>query len=498
MKKILGLVIVLFSLLPVSGEEINDAGEYLKKNVVVRKLSNGITLVMLKRDYSPTLAFEMSFRVGSADESYNTQGAAHLLEHMLFKGTDRVGTTNWNAEKKLLNRIEEVGEALDRLRLTAAYDNHVSDLAKELASLQKEASRYVVNSPYDRIYSENGGVGFNASTSRDKTGYYVQLPSSKMELWAKIESERLRNPVLREYYTERANVLEERLMRTESDGSGLFFERFLAMSFAAHPYRHPTIGWASGIPQLSISDVRNFYRTYYIPSRMTITIVGRQNVEETYRIINRYFASLHAATEPRPVAVREPSPRGETRFDLFFESSPELLIAWHKPAFPSRDDAVCDVMARVLGTGKSSRLYRSLVLEKKVATSIEVWNGAPGERYDNLFLIHAIPAQGVAAENLEKAIYVELEKLKDVKDDELARIRNSIESEMVFGLSSNEGLASLLSYYQTLTGNWASAVSYVEMVRSITAKDISEATKYLSRDNRVVGILRDSRREAVK
>ena len=121
---------LLLFFMPLSGEEINDAGEYLRKNVVVRKLSNGITLVMLNRGYTRTLAFEMTFRVGSADESYSTQGTAHLLEHMLFKGTDRIGTSNWKAEKKILDRIEEKGEALDRLRLSNPSDKRIAELEK--------------------------------------------------------------------------------------------------------------------------------------------------------------------------------------------------------------------------------------------------------------------------------------------------------------------------------------------------------------------------------
>jgi len=287
-------------------------------------------------------------------------------------------------------------------------------------------------------------------------------------------------------------------MRTESDGSGLLFEKFLAAAFVAHPYRHPTIGWASGIPHLAISDVRNFYRKHYIPSRMTITIVGRQNTDQTYGVIKKYFESMKAVPETQPVAIKEPEQRGETRFDLYFESSPELVIGWHKPAFPSRDDVACDVMARILGTGRSSRLYKSLVLEKKIAASVDVWNGTPGERYDNLFIIHAEPATGVTVENLEKAIYAELGKMNNVSADELARIRNSIESEMVFGLSSNEGLASLLSYYQTLTGDWSSVVQYLDAVRSITPGDVARVSTYLSPGKRTVGILRDSRKEAVK
>ncbi|OHD63599.1 MAG: hypothetical protein A2176_06165 [Spirochaetes bacterium RBG_13_51_14] len=474
---------------------IRDAGEYLKKNVVARKLKNGITVILLNRGYAPVLAFEISFRVGSVDEGYRTIGAAHLLEHMLFKGTDTIGTNNYKKERAIMGRMEAVGETIDRLKLADPANIRLPDLEAELRRLQSLQSAYVEGSPYDRIYSENGAVGFNASTSKDKTGYYIELPASKLEMWAKMESERLMNLVLREYYLERNNVVQERLMRSDSIGAGLMYETFMASAFIAHPYRHPIIGWRSNIPYLSIEEVRKFFRDYYIPSRMTITIVGMQDTDRTLEIVGRYFNRIEPRPDPPPIAISEPPQLGERRATLHFESNPYLIIGWHKPTFPSRDDSVCEVIGEILTGGMSSRLYRSLVMEKKIASSVSAWNGAPGSRYDNLFTLFATPQPPHTPHELERAIYEEMDRFfDDVTDAEIQKVINGMESEMVFDLETNKGIAGTLSYYQTLYGDWEYAVDYLSMIKSVSTRNIKEMkNRYFTGSNRTVGILLDSR-----
>ncbi len=474
---------------------IRDAGEYMKKNVVTRKLKNGITVILLNRGYAPVLAFEIAFRVGSVDESYRTIGAAHLLEHMLFKGTETIGTKDWSRERPVQARMEAVGETIDRLRLTDPGNARLPALEAELKRLEKEQAALVVSTPYDAIYSENGGVGFNASTSKDKTGYYIELPASRLEMWAKMESERLISPVLREFYLERNNVLQERLMHYDSIGTGLIYEKFMATALIAHPYRHPIIGWRSNIPFLSIEDVRKFYRDYYVPSRMTITVVGMQDNEQTFAVIEKYFGVLEERPDPEPVTVREPKQIGERRFAMNFEANPYLMIGWHKPAFPSGDDLTCDVISEMLTGGKSSRLYRALVLDRKIASSISAWNGAPGSRYDNLFVLFAAPRPPHTPEELERAVYEEMDRFfGDVSEAELNKVVNGIESGMVFGLETNKGIARLLSYYQTLYGDWKYAADYLAMIKKVTIRDVkSMKEKYFSGSNRTVGMLLDSR-----
>ncbi|MCL1865388.1 MAG: insulinase family protein [Spirochaetes bacterium] len=472
-----------------------DASKYLKERVVEKKLKNGITLLMMDRGFSSTLAFHISFRVGSADESYNTCGAAHILEHMLFKGTSTLGTKDYKKEKPILDRIEAIGETIDRLRLENPNNSKINSLEAELSELEKKQDELIISSPYDMLYTSNGGVGFNASTSKDMTGYYIQLPSDRIELWARIESDRLKNPVFREYYRERDNIIEERLMRYHSSSDGFLYEAFFAAAFSAHPYRHPAIGWESNIKYMSINDINGFYNTYYIPSRMTITIIGKQNTEETYNIIKKYFEPIRSKPEPGEIKVIEPEQRGEKRVDVYFKSKPSIMIGWKKPAAPAKDDYVFDIISSILGSGKSSRLYKSLVIDKKTASNLYTWSGAPGSRYDNLFIIYAAPIDGVSVENLEKEIYSEMERFrKEINQSDIDKAINLSESSYIFSLDSNSGIAWQLSYYQTALKDWRYMINYLDNLKRISVNDIQTVyDKYIRDNNKTVAVLHDER-----
>ena len=487
------IVFIFFLLVPLYVGAINIS-DYLNEKVVVKKLSNGITLIMIDRGHAPTLAFDISVRVGSSDESYSTIGAAHLLEHMMFKGTKKIGTTDYKAERVLLRRIEVLGETIDRLAILNPANPLLPEKREQLRALEREASQYVISSHYDKIYTENGGVGFNASTSRDRTGYIIELPSDKLELWAELESDRFMNPVFREFYTERDNVFQERLMRVDTSGIGTLFEQFIAEAFMIHPYRHPILGWKSNINSLSLGEIRKFFRQHYIPSKMTITIVGKQDVNKTYEIVKKYFEQIPSRPEPRGIALREVEPRGSKRFTLRFESNPYIMIGWRKPAFPHRDDVALSIAADLLSQGKSSRLYRTLVVEQKIATSISAWSGTPGSRYDNLFIVYGTPAAGHTVEELEAEIYKQIEAFKsDISNDEMNKVRNNIESRTIFALGANKSVANILSHYQTTFGDWNYLLTAERMLRSITPQDVKDVvSKYLARENAIVGILENT------
>jgi predicted Zn-dependent peptidase len=472
-----------------------DTADFLKNRVVEKKLNNGIVLIMMNRGYSPTLSFHISFRVGSVDESYNTIGAAHILEHMLFKGTDVLGTKDFKKEKPIMDRIEALGETIDRLKLENPGSGEIKKLEAEMKTLQVQQSELTTNSPYDLLYTENGGIMFNASTSKDMTGYYIQMPSDRIELWARTESARLKNPVFREYYSERDNVFEERLMRYQSSGEGQLQEAFYAAAYSSHPYRHPTIGWESSIKYMSVNDIKKFYTSYYIPSRMTITIVGKQDVEETYRIIKKYFESIRPRPEPGEVKIIEPEQTGEKRVNITFKSRPSILIGWKKPTAPSKHDYAFDIISSALGSGKSSRLYRSLVLEKKLASAVYAWNGAPGSRYDNMFIVYAAPVEGVTTAVLEKEIYNELSRFrKEIDEKEIERVKIQSESSFIFMLDNNDGIAGQLSYYQTVFRDWRYIADYVVNLKKVSVRDIHEAyDSYVKDSYKTVATLSDSR-----
>ncbi|TLM68889.1 MAG: insulinase family protein [Deltaproteobacteria bacterium] len=459
----------------------------LADKVVEHRLGNGLRLLMVERHDTPTVSAYITLGVGSVHESSETRGVAHLLEHMLFKGTTTLGTTDYRAEEPLLLEIEQVGSELDRLRLQPAADPvRVADLEARLKTLQEQHKAFVVKDAFAQLYSESGAVGFNAFTSKDMTTYLVSLPANKLELWALLESDRMKNAVLREFYTERDVVREERRRSYESNPDGLLYETLVSTAFTVHPYRNPIIGWHTDIANLTLAETRDFLRRYYAPVNTTIALVGDFRAAEAVALVERYFGGI-APGEPVPaVAAVEPEQAGEKRVAIEFDAEPQLAIAFHKPTLPDRDDYAFDLIDQVLGQGRTSRLYRRLVEKEQLATAVAVY-GAPGSRYPNLFVIEAVPRHPHTSAEVEAAILDELERLKNepVSATELTRARNRLLTDNLRALRSNSGLARMLTTYQVLAGDWRYLVDYETRIGELTAEDLrATAQRWFTSKNR--------------
>lgn len=460
----------------------------LADKVQEQQLDNGLKVLLVERHISPTIAAYISFRVGGVNENSDERGVAHLLEHMLFKGTKTLGTKDYQAEKPLLDKIEKVGDRIDQLKNRPDADPvELKSLREQLKRLQEEHRPLVVKDEFSKIYAENGGVGYNAFTSKDQTSYVINLPANKLELWADIESDRLQNAVLREFYTERDVVHEERRRSYESNPEGMLYETLLATAYEVHPYRNPVIGWPSDIDNLTLSETRDFLHKYYSPVNMVITLVGDFDSTAASALIKRYFGSIAPGQRVPPVFVREPPQRGERRSHIDFDTAPQLAIAYHKPTMPQREDYVFDLIMQILGEGRTSRLYQALVIDKQLATGVSVY-GAPGSRYDNLMVIGLTPRQNSTCTELEAELYRQLERLKNepVAAEELEKARNQILTSMLRSLQGNSGLARMLSSYEVL-GSWRYLVDYQDQLNSVSADEImAVAQKYLTAENRTV------------
>ncbi len=452
------------------------------------RLDNGATVLLVERHDSPTVAAYISFRVGGVNETSQNRGVAHLLEHMLFKGTKTLGTKDYAAEKPLLEKIKMVGQQIDVLKNRRDADPlELQQLREQLKELQTEHRKLVVKNEFSKIYGENGGVGYNAFTGKDSTTYLINLPANKLELWAAIESDRLENAVFREFYTERDVVHEERRRSYESSPNGLMYETLLATAYQVHPYRNPVIGWNSDIDNLDPDQIRDFFKKYYTPVNMVITLVGDFDSKSTLQMVDRYFGKLAPGVPVPPVVDKEPEQRGERRVTIDFDAEQQLMIAYHKPAMPHKEDYVFDIILQVLGEGRTSRLYKSLVVEKQLVTDVGVFT-APGSRYNNLMILSMTPRNGRSCPDIEKATYAELDRLKSepLSRSELDTARKQIMTSILRGLEGNGGLARMLSSYQTL-GDWHYLVDYEKQINSVTAEDVMAAAKhYLRVDNRTV------------
>jgi predicted Zn-dependent peptidase len=468
-------------------------GAGLEERVREHTLSNGMKLLLVERHTSPTVAAWIRFRVGAVDERSDERGIAHLLEHMLFKGTKTLGTTDYAAEKPLLDRIEATAQRLllEKAKREKGDAALVKKLEAELDSLEKEAGKYVVKEEFAQIYNRNGGANYNAYTSSDGTTYLISLPSNKLELWAAIESDRMQNAVLREFYTERAVVMEERRRSYEAEPEGKLWETFIASSFNAHPVGQPIIGWMSDIANLTRTKAESFLHRYYAPNNAIIAIVGDIDTDKTIALVERYFGHIPPGTPVPPVAVEEPQQQGEKRIEVVGDAGAELMIGFHKPTIPHPDELVFDVIDMILSDGRTSRLHKKLLVEKQLVAGVGAFS-APGHRYPNLFIISATPRAPHTVAEVEAALYEEIEKLKNepVTDRELQQILNRLEFEESRQMLSIGGLARNLTEYEAIAGSWRYLIEHRRDIAKVTPADVQRvAKKYLTRENRIVGFI---------
>jgi len=417
-----------------------------------------------------------------------------MFEHMAFKGTDKIGTTDYAAEKVALEKVERA-----YARYHYARDASVDGNDPKLKELQKawqdaiaEAQKYVVPNEYPRILESNGAEGLNAFTNEDETGYHYSLPSNRFELWAYMESERFLHPVMREFYKERNVVIEERRMRTDSNPIGRLLEQFITAAYQAHQYHRPTIGWMSDLNSFSATDALDFFHTYYIPSNMVVAVVGDVKASEAMPIIEKYFGRIKSAEKPDEHTTTEPPQNSERRVVLHEVSQPVYLEGYHRPDYRSKDDAVYDSIADLVSNGRTSRLYRALVRDKKIASDSAGFTGLPGNKYPHLFAFYAIPLPGHKPEDMAPAIHAELERLKneDITDDELKMIKTRAKANLLRGLDNNAGLALQLATYQSRYDDWRELFRTVERIEQVTKADIRRvAAQTFMANNRTVGII---------
>lgn len=480
---------------------LSAASPSFADRVIEHRLANGLTVLMVERHQTPVVSINITFAVGGINEQVGQTGIAHLYEHMAFKGTRIVGTTDYEKEKPILDELAIVGTELDlREREMAAKGEGatgderaaVESLQKRFQALQAQAGQYVVGNEMALMYQRHGGVGLNASTGKDLTRYMISLPSNRLPLWAAIESDRMANPVLREFYKERGVVMEERRLRNDDSPNGLLFETFTSAAFRAHGYGIPTIGWGSDILSLTPAATEAFFKTYYGPNRATIALVGDINPQETIALIEGTFGKIPAAPPAPPLVTVEPEQRGERRVEVEFDAEPAIVIGYHKPTLGHPDDDVFDVIDAVLSDGLTSRLHQKLVREKRLAVSVGSDASHPGVRAPNLFVVTGTPVAPHTTAEVEAAIYEEVERLKQepVSAQELGKVLNNLDADLVRGLRSNSGLASQLALYQSLAGDWRYILTSRDKVAKVTAADVQRvAAQYFTRSNRTVAVL---------
>jgi predicted Zn-dependent peptidase len=493
MKKTAPWILAAAALLAVSVPGTAQDLASFEAKTKVHRLANGWTFIIVERPAAPVFSFATVADVGSVQEVPGITGLAHMFEHMAFKGTPNIGTTDYASEKKAIEALEAAYQAYQAERLSPRSDpQKVERLLAEFRRKQQEAAEFVVKDEFDDILSREGGVNSNAGTGADSTTYFYSLPANKTELFAFLESERFFHPVFRQFYEERDVVQEERRMNTESQPVGRLFEQFVTLAFSSHPYHQPGIGATSDLESLTITDAETFFRTYYVPSKMTTAIVGDVKAAALIPLLEKYFGRIPARPEPPPLRTVEPPQEGEKTIVLEDPSQPFYLEAYHKPASTHPDQPIYEAIDDVLSTGRTSRLYRSLVRDKKLAVNVESFSGFPGEKYPNLWTVLAVPGVGVTNPQVQAALREELERLKreDVTDEELARFRARAKAGLVRGLRSNLGLANQLAEHQRLYGDWRELFRSIDRLEKVTKADVRRvANETFTPSNRTVAMI---------
>jgi predicted Zn-dependent peptidase len=461
-----------------------------EKRITVRKLANGLTIVIMERPEAPVFSFYTRVDVGSAQEVQGITGLAHMFEHMAFKGTKEIGTKNWPAEKVALEKVEIAYAAYlkEKLKEIGRDDKKAAELEKAWQDAVAAADEFVIPNQFGEIVESQGGVGLNASTDRDETTYVYSFPQNRLELWAYLESERFLEPVMRQFYKERDVVYEERRMSVDSSPQGRLLEQFLRAAFIAHPYGRPVIGWPSDLKAFSATDASNFFNKYYVPANMVVTVVGDVKAAEAMPVIEKYFGRIPARPAPEPLRTQEPPQQALRTVIIHDASQPIYVEGYHRPNFHDPDDPVYDVLADLLSKGRTSRLYRSLVRDKRIAIAAQ-GGSFPGNKYPNLFFFFAAPSQGHTADEMAGPIHQEIEKLKtkEVTDEELQSIKVRAKADLIRGLGNDQGLALQLGEYQALYGDWRELFRQIDQIDKVTKADIRRvANKTFREENRTV------------
>ena len=486
---------VVFLALPSAAQEVE---------VIKHKLDNGMTILLVPRMGDPNIAAGWIAKVGSVYEHPGITGVAHLFEHMMFKGTHTIGTRDIDEDLRIIDELDallgkiqvEKNVLIRSHRLGQIDDPNDPDIrTPRHRELLKEFERFLVRQQeltikedFSRIYTGQGASGMNAGTSYDYTVYFVNVPANKLELWFWMESDRLLNPVFREFYSERDVVHEERRLRIDSTPTRKFQEQFNAMFWESSPYSWPVVGWPSDLEGMTREEALAFFDVYYAPNNLAATLVGDFDPTEAIALAERYFGRLERGERsPLPPRTREMEQLAEKRMMAYAETNPQVVIRYHSVPDGHIDEPALVVLSQLLN-GRTGRLYKALVEEQHVATSAS--GGQAGFAFEGMFELRGTAHQDRTPEEVEQALYTELERLKTepVGERELQKVKNQNAASNFRDLRGNFQLMLQLLIRESNRG-WETLNSDPLLYESVTTTDIMRvAQEYFTSETRAVAI----------
>lgn len=477
-------------------------------------LPNGFRLLMIPKKGDPNISAGWLAKVGSVNERPGITGLSHLFEHMMFKGTHVIGTTDIKKDLALMAEMDAVKGAIRkeeqaqirRLRLGEISDlqdpkNRTArhnELLQQLARIEKESKNLIIQNEFDKIYTNAGASSLNAGTMEDYTIYFINVPANKLELWFWMESDRLLNPVFREFYSERDVVFEERRMRTESTPTGKFEEQFNALFWTSSPYAWPVVGWPSDLEGITREEAMDYFAINYAPNNITACLVGDFEPAQARQLADRYFGRLKRNPQAQPpVRTREVGQMAEKRMVAYAETNPEVEIRYHSVADGHVNEPALVVLGALL-SGKTGRLYKSLVLDQKIANSVSA--GQNGMKWEGYFSLSGVSKPDSAPEIVEQALYKEIEKLQKEKVDEreLQKIKNQFAADNYRRLESRFFLMLQILLADGNRG-WQSFNEDPKKIAAVTAEDVQRvANLYFKPEERAVVLYYTKKTEAAE
>lgn len=487
-------VAAMLCLLSVSVTQV--AATQLQDSVKEVVLDNGMKILLVQQPGQPNIVGGWVAHVGSANERPGITGISHLFEHMLFKGSPRIGVKDAKLDDKIRSQLDTIRAKMiqkDRVyreQVRLGYGESISDpelqdeemkaLKKQFEALIEEQRENLIKDEFDQIYTAAGASGMNAFTNQDMTVYFIRIPKNKLEMWMWMESERLSQPVFREFYSERDVVYEERRMRTESTPTGAQDEVFNSMFWRGHPYGWPVVGWPSDISAITREQAASYFDEFYAPNNLTFALVGDFDEQAAMKMVEKYFGRIPSNGKPAEDVITLAMPlKGDFDYITEVDAPPSATIMWRTTAFGGKDDPALNVLAGVL-SGKTGRLYKRLVLEEQIATAASATSST--QKFDGSFALSANGKKDVSPEQLKKVLLEEVQKIIDegITDYELQKQLNQNAASQFRRLEDPFFLTIQLLYYDGMR-DWRTMDTGFERLTQVTTADVKAvAEKYLT------------------
>ena len=501
--KILLLTLLLFNF---NGQTYaaKDSAYDINVNVQSFALENGMLFLVVERPATPQVACRLAIRAGSALEETGKTGIAHMLEHMLFKGTKNFGSLDHQKDQHLQDRIVAVYQVvLEEQSKRQPNKELIEKKLAEMEALRREVQKNYVPKAFSAQLGKNGAVGVNAFTTKDQTQYMVSVPSDMLEQWFAIASEQIFEPAWREFYVEKEVIQREWAFRYINDPGGAAWLDLSTTAYIAHPYRNPTIGWKADMEKYATRDAIAFHKAYYNPTNAVCVLVGDVTLEKARLLADRYFSRYPAGKRAPETVTREPVQRGPRQSVRYLKGArtPLVRIGFHGARMGTRDFYALDAMTMIMSYGRSSRMNQEI---QYTGLAQSAWSYNPDNRYAGMVILGGSPnepeiikrqntsdeekrrAYLAACEQLEKLLLAQVEKMKTepVADSELQRIKKLSRRDFIDRMRSNEGLAGTIATLEVQTG-WQYLKTYLEKLEAVTPEDIqAAAAKYFTPDNK--------------